>query len=117
MPVIASRWSVRIGNHSRRTIQMGSFSYFAVRVRESALVISILLALTAPTWAETPINSCADANISSPGNYSLGVDLACGISIGASNVSLKLNGHKITGTGNSGAGIFAGSSINHVAIQ
>src|ERR1700690_1006568 len=92
------------------------------RSRQSRMTILIgtLIALTAgavPVWAETPINTCADTDISSPGTYVLNADLSCGINIRASNVSLKLNGHKLTGSGG-GDGIGAiSASINHVGIE
>lgn len=58
-----------------------------------------ILATTAVTaLAQTPITTCP-FNINAPGNYVLNADLICGdtgITITANNVSLKLNGHKIT---------------------
>jgi len=72
----------------------------------------------------TPISACPFV-INSPGNYQLEADLTCaqnnGITINASNVSLKLNNHKITAGDNTGIdAVVVGYSlprVDHVAIQ
>ncbi len=74
-----------------------------------------LAAISVPAFAVTSINSCADANISASGNYVVNADLTCGISISNSNVSVKLNGHLITGPGSGfGIGTFSG---DHIVIE
>ena len=96
--------------------------------RDFAIRIGVwsLLATTAVTaLAETPITSCP-FNITAPGNYILNADLTCvgaGITITASNVSLNLNGRKITllGVGTGGVAIRVNGQsaerVHHVAIQ
>jgi parallel beta-helix repeat protein len=66
------------------------------------------------------IGSCPAA-ITTSGNYQLTAELACTLSITASNVSVKLNGHSIT-PGSSNVGIDIGSftgafRLNHVGIE
>jgi parallel beta-helix repeat protein len=79
------------------------------------MVFFALAVTSVPAFAVTAISSCADATISASGNYVVNADLACGIAINNSNVSVKLNGHLITGPG-SGVGIstFGG---DHIAIE
>jgi hypothetical protein len=86
----------------------------------------ILTIAAVPALAETSITTCP-FRINTPGNYVLNADLTCagdGITITTSNVSLKLNGHKITivsdmfGQGGNAItvdGLFGG--LDHVGIQ
>jgi parallel beta-helix repeat protein len=87
----------------------------------------VLTAAAVPALAETPITSCP-FTINTPGNYVLAADLTCstplGISITASNVSLNLNGHKITlvaaNPPSNNAIVVGGDSVgrvHHVGIQ
>ncbi len=84
-----------------------------------------------PVRAVTSITTCGFV-ISSPGNYSLDTDLAAcpfdGIKITASGVSLKLNGHTITGVARccfagiainrlSPPNIYPSGRLNHVAVE
>jgi parallel beta-helix repeat protein len=87
-----------------------------------AVLIGVLIALAGtavPALALTPISGCP-ASITQSGNYQLTADLACTISISASNVSLALNGHMITpGSPNDGidVNVGGGGRLNHVGIQ
>jgi parallel beta-helix repeat protein len=86
------------------------------------IVTGILATLAgAQAWAVN-VASCPFA-ISAPGNYVVAANLTCpagnGITITASNVSLNLNGHIITGSG-SGVGILVSPTsgrLNHVGIS
>jgi parallel beta-helix repeat protein len=87
---------------------------------EFAVRVGIVLTIAAvPALAETSITSCP-LRITEPGNYVLNADLTCpagGITILASNVSLKMNGHTITAVL---TGITVGEStreLDHVGIQ
>ena len=86
------------------------------------VVFGALLALTrtaVPALALTSISSCP-ANITQPGNYQLTADLVCTVSISASNVSLKLNGHIITPPNNADGidvNVSGSERLNHVGIQ
>jgi hypothetical protein len=86
--------------------------------------MGIILTVTAvPALAETSITSCP-FRITEPGNYKVDADLTCdelgGITIRASNVSLKLNGHKITAAGVGATAITVGDTVggfDHILIQ
>ena len=85
------------------------------------IMIGILATLAgAQAWAVN-IASCPFA-ISAPGNYVVTANLTCpgdGITITASNVSLNLNGHIMTGS-TTGIGIFLSPNsgrLNHVGIS
>jgi Right handed beta helix region len=88
--------------------------------RSFIVVSGILIALAGtavPALAVTSINSCP-ANITAGGDYQLTADLGCTITISASGVSLKLNGHSITPTsGNDGIDVTGAGRLNHVGIQ
>ena len=108
--------------------------------RHLAVTTGILVALAGtavPARAVTPISKCdpsspppAGSLISAPGNYVLTANLTCtglgdgdAIDISASNVTVKLNGHIITGPGALNAtGIsidfsFFAPRVNHVGIS
>jgi len=85
------------------------------------IALCVLFATAVPGRAATSITFCPFI-IATPGNYELATDLACpayGILINASGVSLKLNGHTITGPGNDrGIQVFPSSGrLDHVTIQ
>jgi len=93
------------------------------------VLTGVLAALAgAQAWAAIPIATCG-FTISAPGNYVVTTDLMCtglgedGIDITASNVSVNLNGHIITGpaAAHAGFGIFVnpavGPRLNHVGIS
>jgi parallel beta-helix repeat protein len=69
-------------------------------IRKVALTGVLATLAGAQAWAVTPIASCP-FNISAPGNYVVTADLTCpagiAINISASNVTVNLNGHIITG--------------------
>jgi parallel beta-helix repeat protein len=76
-----------------------------------------------PAQAVTSITTCGFA-ITTPGNYSVDANLNCpadAIDITASGVSLKLNGHILTGSGTGtlffGIKITSAGRLDHVAIQ
>lgn len=96
-----------------------------------AVIIGIIVALAGTAaQAAVAISTCdptsappAGSNIIVPGNYVLTADLACiadGLYIGASNVSVNLNGHVITAT-TPATGISvlnpAGARLTNVAIS
>jgi len=87
-----------------------------------AINMTALAGTTVPGWAATSIASCPSV-ITTPGNYVVTADLSCAgiaIDINASNVSLNLNGHIITGSNvTGGIRIFGTSSnrLNHVAVE
>jgi len=90
-------------------------------IDKSFIVVSgmlIALAGTAvPALAVTSINSCP-ANVTTAGDYQLTADLGCTITISASGVSLKLNGHTIAPpSGNDGIDVTGAGRLNHVGIQ
>lgn len=67
-----------------------------------------LLGTAVPASADTPITACGYV-ITAPGNYGVAADLTCAanvtaVTINASNVTLKLNGYIITGSGIATAG-------------
>src|SRR5688572_11517690 len=75
----------------------------ATAILVGAVLLALLLAFSETTNGAQPIaiNSCTD--ITTPGSYKLVADLTaissnC-ITIWASNVDLRLNGHTITGSG------------------
>jgi hypothetical protein len=81
----------------------------------------VTLLFTGMAYAATPITTCQ--TIATPGNYFLDADIvataAC-ITINASNVSLALNNHSITGAG-SGIGITVTPAVSgrldHIGIS
>jgi len=99
----------------------------------SVVAIAALAGTAVPGWAATSIAGCPFA-ITAPGNYIVTADLNCtgdAIDISASNVSVNLNGHIITGPGADTSPIVVGINIpgtcclnigpsgrlNHVAIE
>ena len=86
------------------------------------IALCVLFATAVPGRAATSITLCPFI-IATPGNYELATDLACpayGILINASGVSLKLNGHTITGS----VGVIYGIAVfpptgrlDHVTIE
>ncbi len=92
------------------------------RTRHLAVVTGILIALAGtavPALAVTSI-SCANPKITTPGNYQLTSNLACTVSISASDVSLALNGYTIAAPNNAdGIDVNVGGAgrLNHVGIQ
>lgn len=79
------------------------------------LILAGIIFITAtPAVGVTLINSCADADIWTSGNYVLNADLPCGIYVHRSNVTVKLNGHKLTGPGD---GIRIEHDTNHISIE
>ena len=94
----------------------------AIAALSSALVAGILFALPSKgqAAASVSINSCT--TISSPGHYELVANLTSAvtcISINASHVKLKLNGHTITGPsgGSDGASGITVVGVTHVDIE
>jgi hypothetical protein len=94
-------------------------------------VLMVLAAIAVPARAQLAITTCnpamaapAGSLISTPGNYQVTADLTsvlgdC-IVITASNVSLKLNGHIITGPGPASVGINVNppsGRVDHVGIS
>ena len=75
-----------------------------------AIVTGMLMGLAGtavPALALTSINSCP-ANITAPGTYQLTSNLACTVSITASNVNLKLNGFTIAPASGDGIDVNGG---------
>jgi len=101
-------------------------SRFATRLSKYLLITTALLLLAqlaVPAQAQTQITSCGTV-IDAPGNYVLANDLNCpgidGIDITASNVTLELNNHQITGYRMSYAGlaVFKNNTVlSHVTIN
>jgi hypothetical protein len=87
-----------------------------------AIITGILIALAGtavPALAVTSL-TCANSKIVTPGDYQLTSNLACTISISASNVSLALKGYTITAPNNAdGIDVNLGGAgrLNHVGIQ
>ena len=84
------------------------------------IALCVLFATAVPGRAATSITFCPFI-IATPGNYELTTDLTCGsagILINASGVSLKLNGHTITGGSTYGIWVFPQTGrLDHVTIE
>jgi hypothetical protein len=112
-------------NEVNRSLQHRGEQHMTTMDRFLVVVIATFAGSAIPACAATPVTSCT--NITASGNYELTTDLNCGsgggIFISASNVTLKLNGHIITGSGadvNAGIGIGIGpfsGRLNHVTIS
>jgi len=93
-------------------------------MRRVVLTGVLAVLASAQAWAVIPISTCP-FTISVPGNYIVTADLlTCagdGIDINASNVTVNLNGHMITGTPGAGTGINVTSGgsprLNHIGIS
>lgn len=76
----------------------------ATRLPKYLLMLNALLLVTVSAQAQIPVTTCG-TTITQPGKYTLANDLLdCpgdGIVIRSANVSLNLNGHRITGLGHS----------------
>jgi uncharacterized membrane protein len=90
-------------------------------IKRLSLLILLTGLLTAvsvgPAMAEPPTQVTCGSPITAPGQYVLVADcMGAGITITASHVHLKLNGHTMTGTGVSADGISA-TNVSHVHIE
>jgi parallel beta-helix repeat protein len=87
----------------------------------SFVFLGIALIAIPAQAAFTDISNCT--TITQPGDYQVTADLSGGgagcIDITASNVSLKLNGHVIAGSGAGGGGITVSGAgrLNHIGIE